>query len=466
MRGSRGVSAASEERAARRPHPPHASHGALPSRRGAEGRGDRCRLYLVTPPALDPPRFAEDLAAALDAGDVAAVQLRLKEADDDALRRACDVLRPVAQRRGVAFLLNDRPDLAAETGCDGVHVGQEDAPYEEARRIMGSDRIVGVTAHDSRHLAMEAAEAGADYVAFGAFSARPRRRRFPRRRQRRLEPSRRASRGGARLQQRHSGGSGEHRVTGISLRFDERGVAEVTIDHAGKLNILDRALMAELVAATERLAAAEGLRAIVLRGAGDKAFIGGADLREMAALDAASAAPFITALHQVCDGLRRLPVPVVARIDGYALGAGLEIAASCDLRIASDRTVFGMPEVRVGIPSVIEAALLPRLIGWGRARRLLLTGETIGAAEAERWGLVERVVPAAALDDAVAETLAQLLAAGPRALALQKALMRDWEEGGVIGAIERGISSFAEAFTTDEPRRMMRAFLDARERRK
>jgi len=255
-------------------------------------------------------------------------------------------------------------------------------------------------------------------------------------------------------------------VTGISLRFDERGVAEVTIDHAGKLNILDRALMAELVAATERLAAAEGLRAIVLRGAGDKAFIGGADLREMAALDAASAAPFITALHQVCDGLRRLPVPVVARIDGYALGAGLEIAASCDLRIASDRTVFGMPEVRVGIPSVIEAALLPRLIGWGRARRLLLTGETIGAAEAERWGLVERVVPAAALDDAVAETLAQLLAAGPRALALQKALMRDWEEGGVIGAIERGISSFAEAFTTDEPRRMMRAFLDARERRK
>ncbi len=169
MRGSRGVSAASEERAARRPHPPHASHGALPSRRGAEGRGDRCRLYLVTPPALDPPRFAEDLAAALDAGDVAAVQLRLKEADDDALRRACDVLRPVAQRRGVAFLLNDRPDLAAETGCDGVHVGQEDAPYEEARRIMGSDRIVGVTAHDSRHLAMEAAEAGADYVAFGAF---------------------------------------------------------------------------------------------------------------------------------------------------------------------------------------------------------------------------------------------------------------------------------------------------------
>jgi thiamine-phosphate pyrophosphorylase len=128
-----------------------------------------CRLYLVTPPALDPVAFRDRLAEALDAGDVACVQLRLKDVSDDALRRACDALRPLAQDRGVAFLLNDRPDLAAETGCDGVHVGQQDASYEEARRILGPDRIVGVTCHDSRHLAMEAAEAGADYVAFGAF---------------------------------------------------------------------------------------------------------------------------------------------------------------------------------------------------------------------------------------------------------------------------------------------------------
>jgi len=123
----------------------------------------------VTPPLVEAASFADELAAALDAGDVACVQLRLKDADDDAVRRACDLLRPVAQARDVAFILNDRPDLAAETGCDGVHVGQEDAPYPEARRLMGPDRIVGVTCHDSRHLAMEAAEAGADYVAFGAF---------------------------------------------------------------------------------------------------------------------------------------------------------------------------------------------------------------------------------------------------------------------------------------------------------
>jgi thiamine-phosphate pyrophosphorylase len=128
-----------------------------------------CRLYLVTPPAFDPVRFRDALTQALDAGDVACVQLRLKDAADDDVKRACDILLPIAQRRGVAFLLNDRPDLAAQAGCDGVHVGQEDAPYDEARRLLGPDRIVGVTCHDSRHLAIDAAEAGADYVAFGAF---------------------------------------------------------------------------------------------------------------------------------------------------------------------------------------------------------------------------------------------------------------------------------------------------------
>ncbi|EWY41074.1 thiamine-phosphate synthase [Skermanella stibiiresistens SB22] len=128
-----------------------------------------CRLYLCTPQALDPAAFATTLAEALDAGDVACVQLRLKDVDDDTVRRAIDALRPVAQSREVAFILNDRPDLAAETGCDGVHVGQSDWPYAKARKAVGDKAIVGVTCHDSRHLAMEAAEAGADYVAFGAF---------------------------------------------------------------------------------------------------------------------------------------------------------------------------------------------------------------------------------------------------------------------------------------------------------
>ena len=129
-----------------------------------------CRLYLITPPAVpDPEDFARDLERALDAGDVAALQVRIKPADDEEVRRVTSRLLPVAQARGVAVILNDRPDLARELGCDGVHVGQGDAPVAQARRLMGADAMIGATCHDSRHLAMEAAEAGADYVAFGAF---------------------------------------------------------------------------------------------------------------------------------------------------------------------------------------------------------------------------------------------------------------------------------------------------------
>jgi thiamine-phosphate pyrophosphorylase len=129
-----------------------------------------CRLYLITPPRLDDlAGFGRSLAHALDAGDVAALQIRLKDVGDDIIAAAVDALAPIAQARGLAVILNDRPDLAARLGCDGVHIGQADASYAEARRLMGKDRMVGVTCHDSRHLAMEAAEAGADYVAFGAF---------------------------------------------------------------------------------------------------------------------------------------------------------------------------------------------------------------------------------------------------------------------------------------------------------
>ena len=127
------------------------------------------RLYLITPPALDPDKFAGALEEALAGGDVACLQLRLKEVDDAAIRRATHILQPIAQDRGVAFIMNDRPDLAAELDCDGVHVGEEDMPYVEARRLLGPDRIVGVTCGDSRHRAVVASEAGADYVAFGAF---------------------------------------------------------------------------------------------------------------------------------------------------------------------------------------------------------------------------------------------------------------------------------------------------------
>ena len=129
-----------------------------------------CRLYLITPPRLDDlAGFGRLLAQALDGGDVAALQIRLKGVGDDIVAAATDVISPIAQSRGVALIMNDRPDLADQLGCDGVHIGQTDASYADARRLVGPDRMVGVTCHDSRHLAMEAAETGADYVAFGAF---------------------------------------------------------------------------------------------------------------------------------------------------------------------------------------------------------------------------------------------------------------------------------------------------------
>ena len=129
-----------------------------------------CRLYLITPPRLDDlAAFGHVLAHALDAGDVAALQIRLKDTPDEVVAAAVDALSPIAQSRGVAVILNDRPDLAAQLGCDGVHIGQDDMPLAQARKVMGPDAMIGVTCHDSLHLAMEAAEGGADYVAFGAF---------------------------------------------------------------------------------------------------------------------------------------------------------------------------------------------------------------------------------------------------------------------------------------------------------
>jgi enoyl-CoA hydratase/carnithine racemase len=236
-------------------------------------------------------------------------------------------------------------------------------------------------------------------------------------------------------------------------------VARLTIDNRDKRNSLDAALMHEIIDKTAAVAADPELKLAILSGAGGRAFVGGADIAEIAGLDEASARGFITLVHGCCAGLRRLPVPVIARIDGFALGAGLELAAACDLRVASETSAFGMPEVAIGIPSVVEAALLPKLIGAGRARRLLFTGETIHAAEALAWGLVDIVAPAAALDAAVDRLVRPILMAGPRAVRLQKSLILDWEELPTAAAVERGIDAFVAAFDSDEPARMAGAAL-------
>ena len=257
----------------------------------------------------------------------------------------------------------------------------------------------------------------------------------------------------------------------VVVRREQRSegghLARVTIDNISKLNSLNRELMVEIVNAVAALDNDPQLRLAILSGAGERAFVGGADVGEIAALDHVTARSFITLVHRCCAAFRRLPVPVIARIDGYALGAGLELACACDLRVASERAIFGMPEVRVGIPSVVEAALLPKLIGPGRARRLLLTGETIGAGEALSWGLVDAVAPPGGLDDAVERLARSILAAGPQAVRLQKSLILEWEELPTTAAIERGIDCFVAAFDTDEPARMAGALLsELRSRRK
>lgn len=241
-------------------------------------------------------------------------------------------------------------------------------------------------------------------------------------------------------------------------------VATLTINRPEKANCLDRETMRAMIAAIDALRADTELRVLVVTGAGARSFVGGADISQMATLDGASARAFITLVHRCCDGLRHVPVPVIARINGAALGAGLELAASCDFRIAADHALFAMPEVRLGMPSVVEAALLPKLIGWGHARWLLLTGETIDAPQAASWGLVEEVVPESALDAAVDRAVVAILSAGPAAVRLQKHLIGRWESESVKESIATGIDAFAEAWSGEEPRRLTAAFL-ARPRR-
>jgi enoyl-CoA hydratase len=259
-------------------------------------------------------------------------------------------------------------------------------------------------------------------------------------------------------------------ISYVALRVEEtpRGrIAFVAVDNQKKLNSLSSEVMSQLIDVFHNLSADPALRAVVLRGAGDKAFIGGADIDEMAAVDSPEAArAFILKVHGCCQAIRDLPVPVIAAVDGWCLGAGLEVAAACDMRLCSDQARFGMPEVRLGIPSVVEAALLPSLIGWGRTRRILMTGEIFGASEALTWGLVEEVYLQAMLETAVDDLLEKLLEAEPGAVRLQKALIQRWEELPMSRAIAAGVDAFERAWTTDEPKASMARYLAERARAK
>ena len=245
-----------------------------------------------------------------------------------------------------------------------------------------------------------------------------------------------------------------------ATNIDAQGIATLTIHGSKALNIIGSPA---IVAATQALAAlrhAPGLRVLVLRGPADGNFVGGADIHEMAALTPEAAEAFITRLKDLCEAVRSFPVPVIARLAGWCLGGGLELAAACDLRIASADAHFGMPEVKVGIPSVIHAALLPRLLGRSVATWMLLTGEPFDAATALGFGLLHRVCEPAELDAAVAAVAGQLAGLGPQVLRQQKALLRSWDDQTVDLSIAASVAAFRQAFGTGEPQRYMQAFLD------
>src|SRR3982751_5570049 len=194
----------------------------------------------------------------------------------------------------------------------------------------------------------------------------------------------------------------------VELRIKDGG-AGIFLNRPEKSNALNSLLLEALLAKLKEVEGTPGLRVVVLAGNG-RSFCGGADVVEMSQLKASSAKKFITRIHECCDAIRNLRVPVVARLHGAVVGAGLELAAACDLRVAAEGTAFAMPEVLLGIPSVVEAALLPRLVGAGRAAWLVLTGEANNAQRAYEWGLVEALCDEPELDTEVARVVAQLLA--------------------------------------------------------
>lgn len=254
----------------------------------------------------------------------------------------------------------------------------------------------------------------------------------------------------------------------IEVRRDRRDggtVAHLVFDNARRLNVLNPSALHDLTATFHALSAEDDLRVVVFSGAGGRAFIGGADINHMAGMRTSEdGRTFITMVHKLCQSIRDCPVPVICRLEGYTLGAGLEVAAACDLRIATDTAHFGMPEVKVGIPSVVEAALLPRLIGWGRTSWMLLTGENIDSRKAEAWGMVEEVVETAKIDAAVERCVHSIVDATPLAVRAQKRLMRRWERLPLDEAVQAGIDSFARSVAEGEHIERMGAFVNRKKK--
>lgn len=247
----------------------------------------------------------------------------------------------------------------------------------------------------------------------------------------------------------------------ILVNHDE-AVTTLTINRPERANALNSQAVHELKQAVEATRERPETRVMVITGVGERCFVGGADIHELGDLDPFRGEQFIRRMHEAFRAIREHPTPVIAAVNGYALGAGLELMMSCDIAIAADHAQLGMPEVKVGLPSVIECALMPSMIGLMRTRELLLTGDNIAAEEAYRMGLVNQVVPLAELPAAVQHMAERLMSNGPRALLLQKELINRWLNLPMDEAIEAGIKSLASAYATDEPQRSIEAFWNRR----
>lgn len=250
----------------------------------------------------------------------------------------------------------------------------------------------------------------------------------------------------------------------VLLDYDDHGdqgrVARITFNNPAKRNALGlggKELFIELMTSIKH---DESLRALVITGAGEQSFVGGTNLAEMKDFNLDQAEASSTKTHRVCDAVRQFPVPVIARINGYCFGSGFEIAACADMRVGVQGAKFGMPEVRFGIPSGMEASALPRLIGWGKATELVLTGDHIDADEAYRIGFLNRLVARSEMDGVVDQWIASLMAGGPNAIRIQKRLIMDWDRMSVTDGARAGIQAYVESYKSGEPNKLMNAFLD------
>lgn len=243
---------------------------------------------------------------------------------------------------------------------------------------------------------------------------------------------------------------------------DSRGVVTLAL-HSGKINILNSQVVERIVNAVERLSQDESVRCLILRG-NERAFVGGADIKEMAELNPDSARAFIAGLYRLCVSVRIAPFPVIARLHGWCFGVGAELAAACDIRVGSTSSWYAMPEVKIGIPSVIQATLLSQLIGAGRTRWWVLTGRRIDAKTALDWGFLSEMADESELDSVIESLVADICECPPNAIRIQKGLCNDWEADFPDNAARASVDVFGKAYETDEPETAMQRFLQTRKK--